>query len=189
MDRYLELRRQSVHILLGLFFLAGIAYNFFFWWSFLFLIVMAIPIVFFAEKIPLVHVHKMLSVLDRKNPFFPGFGAFSFVFSFALITLLFPVEIALPALVIMVVGDGIATLIGHYSGRYALPWNKKKTWEGSLVGVLTAMTAAGLFLPLSLALASAAVALLVESLPLPYPLLDDNVLMPLAAALLLLLVL
>lgn len=37
---------------------------------------------------------------------------------------------------IMAFGDGFANLGGRYWGKHALAWNKKKTWEGSLVFIV-----------------------------------------------------
>jgi dolichol kinase len=58
-----------------------------------------------------------------------------------------------------------------------LPFNKGKTWEGSLAGFFFAFLAGMLFLPTKplAALAGAAIAMTVEVLPLP---INDNLLIP-----------
>ncbi|MGA2385765.1 MAG: hypothetical protein ABSG33_04445 [Candidatus Bathyarchaeia archaeon] len=58
-----------------------------------------------------------------------------------------------------------------------MPFNKGKTWEGSLAGVFFAFLAGMFFLPGKplIALAGAAIAMTVEVLPLPV---NDNVLVP-----------
>ncbi len=58
-----------------------------------------------------------------------------------LLFLLFPahVELALAALTILAFGDGTATLVGKLFGRRRLPWNRQKTWAGTLTFLLVAV--------------------------------------------------
>lgn len=100
---------------------------------------------------------------------------------------------------ILAVGDGMASLVGQAVGGPRLPWNPRKGWAGFAAFVAFGASAAALLwawvarLPLDpgaahwprtlgVALALAVACALVESVPTT---LDDNVTVPLAAALLL----
>lgn len=118
---------------------------------------------------------------------------------FVVMTLLYwkDTPIGMTALMLMCGGDGLADIMGRGSGSAPLPWNKEKTWLGSLgmflggwslalfiLGVYTLAGAAGFgpfavyLLPVTLiALAGT----LIESLPLREV---DNITVTLAAALL-----
>lgn len=104
--------------------------------------------------------------------------------------------IGMVALMLMCGGDGLADIWGRKWGRVKLPWNKKKSWAGSLAvfvgGFVLAAAVVGIYVaagafPGSWAArlpALAAIALagaLVESLPLPDV---DNLTITLAAVLL-----
>jgi uncharacterized protein (TIGR00297 family) len=85
----------------------------------------------------------------------------------------------------MAFGDGAATLVGRAMRIAPLPWNRDKSW-GGLVGFFLAASAGGMALawwmgagtPM-LVLVTALASAIVESLPLG---LDDNVTVPFAAA-------
>ncbi|MEA2062128.1 MAG: hypothetical protein U9P14_00395 [Gemmatimonadota bacterium] len=99
---------------------------------------------------------------------------------------------------VLALGDSISNLAGRAWGRKTLPWSREKTWTGSAAFfvaswagafVLVVWTAAGKGIPLpgtgavmAVTAAAAAVAAVVESLPLAV---DDNITSPLAAALVL----
>jgi dolichol kinase len=61
-------------------------------------------------------------------------------------------------------------------GRRTLSFNKGKTLEGSLIGFAFASSAAAFFVNPFMAISGAAVAMLIESLPLP---INDNLVIPL----------
>ena len=107
-----------------------------------------------------------------------GFAAAPLYFAAGILftLLVFPHPASYAAIAIFCLGDSTASLFG---GRIStsLPFNKSKTWEGSLAGLVFAFLAGLLFLPSKplLAFAGAAIAMTVEVLPLP---LNDNVLVP-----------
>jgi uncharacterized protein (TIGR00297 family) len=93
--------------------------------------------------------------------------------------------IAALAWMIMAFGDGLATLVGKALDGPRLPWNRTKSWSGlgafllgSAIGgfVIGEWMGWGRGLPIAIAILTAAV---VESLPLG---IDDNVTVPIAAA-------
>lgn len=79
-------------------------------------------------------------------------------------------------LVVLGIGDGVSTLVGR-RGSHNLPWNRKKTAEGTLA-FFAGSLAAWIFIgPLSVLLA--AICALTESLDLG---IDDNLLIPVVCA-------
>ena len=63
-------------------------------------------------------------------------------------------------------GDSTASLFGGLIST-SLPFNKGKTWEGSLAGFFFAFLAGTFFVSPWLALVGAAIAMTIEVLPLP----------------------
>ena len=98
--------------------------------------------------------------------------------------LLFPAPISSAAIAIFVLGDSMASLFGGYISKKPLSFNKAKTLEGSVIGFIFAFVGGSIFISPWLALIGAAVAMAIESLPLPV---NDNVLIPLFAGLALML--
>jgi dolichol kinase len=77
------------------------------------------------------------------------------------------------------VGDSSASIFGGLSGT-PLPINKGKTLTGSVAGFLLAFLAGTFFITPWKALVGAAIAMIVEALPLP---LNDNIVIPLCTSL------
>jgi dolichol kinase/phosphoserine phosphatase len=104
-----------------------------------------------------------------------------------LITLvLFPAPVSSATIAIFALGDSTASLFGGLLSKKPLPFNKGKTLEGSIAGFFFAFLAGSFFVSPALALIGAAVAMTIESLPLPV---NDNILIPLCTGLALMLVL
>lgn len=90
-----------------------------------------------------------------------------------------PVAYALAAYGILGLGDAASALIGVAYGRRPLPWNRRKSWEGTAAGFVGGFVAAasfaaayyayaGILMPvafLGIAVAGALVGALLESLP------------------------
>jgi dolichol kinase/phosphoserine phosphatase len=107
-----------------------------------------------------------------------------FAIGILLTLLLFPAPLNGAAIAIFTLGDSTASLFGGLISKKPLPFNKGKTVEGSLAGFFFAFLAGTFFVSPVLALIGAAVAMAIESLPLPV---NDNILIPLGAGLALLL--
>ena len=95
---------------------------------------------------------------------------------------LFPVPASSAAIAIFAWGDSAAAVFGKVLGKGALPFNKGKTLGGSVIGLFFGFLAAAFFVSPLKALVGAAVAMLVECLPLP---LSDNLTVPLTVGLVL----
>ncbi|MGA3060037.1 MAG: HAD-IB family phosphatase [Candidatus Bathyarchaeia archaeon] len=106
-----------------------------------------------------------------------GFAAAPLYFAFGILftLLVFPAPASYAAIAIFCLGDSVASLFGGLIST-SLPFNKGKTWEGSLAGFFLAFLAGTFFVSPFLAFVGAAIAMTVEVLPLPV---NDNVLIPL----------
>ena len=105
-----------------------------------------------------------------------GFAAAPLYFAFGILftLLVFPHPASYAAIAMFCLGDSVASLFGGLIST-SLPFNKGKTWEGSLSGFFFAFLAGSFFVPPLLAFVGAAIAMTVEVLPLPV---NDNVLVP-----------
>ena len=105
-----------------------------------------------------------------------GFAAAPLYFAFGILAtlLLFPTLAGGAAIAMFCFGDSAASLFGGLIST-SLPFNKGKTWEGSMAGFFFAFLAGTFFVSPWLALAGAAIAMIIEVLPLP---INDNVLIP-----------
>jgi len=98
---------------------------------------------------------------------------------------LFPAPVNGAAIAIFTLGDSTASLFGGLISKKPLPFNKGKTLEGSFWGFFFAFLAGSFFVSPGLALIAAAVAMIIESLPLPV---NDNITIPLGTGLALMLI-
>jgi dolichol kinase len=125
-----------------------------------------------GKTLPLID--KALSFFERPNE--PaGFGALAYFAGILACLTLFEAPLSISILFILAISDGVSTIIGKKFGHHSLPFNKKKTFEGSLAFFASAL----LIVPFGgiPALVAAIFATIIESLPLP---LDDNLTIPLA---------
>jgi dolichol kinase len=87
--------------------------------------------------------------------------------------------IANSAILLLLIGDSASTLVGRRWGKHKLPFNKFKSYEGSLaflsVGFLCSMT----LLPIVPAFFGATIGALTEA----YSPIDDNIPIPIISAL------
>jgi HAD superfamily phosphoserine phosphatase-like hydrolase len=107
-----------------------------------------------------------------------------FALGIAISLLLFPEPIRYVAIAVLTLGDGGAHVFGMKFGKTRLPFNKGKNLEGTIFGFLFAFLGAMVFVGPVKALIAAAVGMIVEGLPCP---INDNLTMPLASGLILLL--
>jgi dolichol kinase len=96
---------------------------------------------------------------------------------------LFPLNAAAAAVSVLAIGDSVSTVVGRSWGRHKLPINKDKSWEGSAAFFIGALFVLMFFANPVKALMVAAAATAVEAAPR----MDDNLTIPLATGLALLL--
>jgi HAD superfamily phosphoserine phosphatase-like hydrolase len=105
-----------------------------------------------------------------------GFAAAPLYFAGGILftLLVFPHPASYAAIAMFCLGDSAASIFGGLIST-ALPFNKGKTWEGSIGGFVFAFLAGLFFVHPIYALIGAAIAMTIEVLPLP---INDNVLIP-----------
>ncbi len=99
--------------------------------------------------------------------------------------LLFPQNIGDAAIVILTLGDGLASILGTLFGRTRNPFNRSKTIEGTILGFITAFLVSSLLVHVKIALLGAVIGAVVESYGKP---IDDNISVPLLSGLAMILV-
>ena len=120
-------------------------------------------------RIPMISV--LVEKLERENVR-PGQGALSFAMSSLFCLVLFEKEVVVPAVVILSLLDGVATLAGYYFGNH--PVVGKKTAEGTIAGIGVTFFA---LLPL-LPPVQAAVSVLLAGITELLSPVDDNLTIP-----------
>jgi phosphoserine phosphatase len=108
-----------------------------------------------------------------------------FALGIAISLLIFPAPISYVAITTITLGDGFAHIFGMKFGKHRLPFNKGKNLEGTIFGFIFAFLGSLIFVNPTMALIAAAFGMLIESLPLP---LNDNLTIPFATGLLLMLI-
>lgn len=178
----LELRRNIAHLLLGTFFaflvvslphelvLVGNAV----------LISGLIVASFLHQRYNIAFLTWLFTHFDRPSKFTAKGAITFFVGTFIAVLLFAPLYAALSILV-LAVGDSLATIAGHYAGKHAL--FKKKTLEGTITFFICAFAILVFFVAPTKALLVALVASATELITPPS--LDDNLTIPFVTGLLL----
>ncbi|MBU0532269.1 hypothetical protein KKB44_02125 [Candidatus Micrarchaeota archaeon] len=181
-----ETQRQIFHIILGIVTIAILLYyskGFMIAAVFFTIIAGTIVINMRLLKKKIAFVQWFEKHFERKNIWFPGWGSACYAAG-VLIPLTFLTNNAEIAAIIfmLAVGDGFSTLIGRI-GKTKLPYNKKKTLEGTVAFFVATLPAyyfvGSLIVPLAI------IGAIVESIDLK---IDDNLTIPIAGTAFLLVV-
>lgn len=133
-------------------------------------------------KLPIIEPILLYFERPHHRKKFPGKGSFFMVLGALLSVVFFEKNVALASISVMALGDSVTNIFGRYFGEVKLPYNKKKTIDGAILGVVAASLAAFFFVPLHMAFLGSLVAMFVETLDLKIGIeLDDNVLIPVVA--------
>lgn len=191
-----ELRRQAFHLLLGLVTVTLFYYNVLITPIFMFLVLVfgfILSYIAKSHKIPVIS--SLINFFERpdERTRFPGRGALFFTAGVLLVIELFPKDVAIVSILILAVGDSVSHIIGRYFGRTKNPFlETEKLLEGTLAGSLVAFPIAVLFapsIPWWHILLACFGAMFVEAIELEANKreVDDNIIVPLAAGAILLL--
>ncbi len=93
--------------------------------------------------VPKSRIKKYLYRVYEKNKINGGFYYF---LALLVIVLIFPPYVAAASWAILALGDGMATLIGKKFKGFSLPWNKKKTYPGTISFIIFGSFGAFVFL-------------------------------------------
>ncbi len=180
-----ESARKLLHVAMGAF---ALLLRVLTWWEAAALA--AAALVFNTFVLPRIAGRKISRPTDLERGY--PLGVLVYPLSVLLLIVAFPrrPDIAASAWGILACGDGMATLVGLRFGRHPLPWNREKTWEGSITFVVAGGGAAVLlawwtspaispvppaWFILAGPLLAAVTAALVESIPIR---LEDNFSVP-----------
>jgi dolichol kinase len=173
-----ELRRKLFHLFFGIFLIFLLFYSgrrqlIIFLGIVLFLGIIMILLMQSGRKISIADW--LEETFERENVRFPGYGAFWYVVGALLLSIFLDncSEIA-AGIVTLAAGDSTATIFGII-GHHRLPYNRRKTWEGSIAFFVFSLPAC-LFVGWT-GVALAGLAAIAESLPTP---MDDNLLVPIS---------
>ena len=129
---------------------------------------------------------------EEQKKKFPGKGLIFFFIGFLLVMQLFPKDIALAAMMVLTFGDSISHLFGAQFGqtKNIFNGNSKKLLEGTFAGTVAGFMGAVFFVPIPEAFFGSAVAMIAEviTIDLNDHTLDDNLVVPLIAGTIMLLV-
>ena len=171
-----EFFRQIVHIVFGTIFVAltvffGIGFTL--QMLILFFIFGAIISFLIMKKKKIPFFSEIVGIAGRGNEKeLPGQGALLFFLGAIITMALFSrTEIVIGALIVLVYGDGFATVVGKSFGKTKLL--NSKTLEGTLAGIISSAILLSLFFPLNVSIITAVIGMLAEFLPI-----DDNLTIP-----------
>lgn len=129
-----------------------------------------------GRGLPLFFEVTMLAA-TKEEKMAPALKPLYYALGIAFSILIFPRAIEDLAIIMLTVGDGLAGAFGRLFGRIPIPYNKRKTVEGSLLGFSFAFLSAAFLAPVEAALVGAVAGALTESLGK----LEDNLLVPLSS--------
>lgn len=173
-----EIERQIFHLLMGLGALAALLIlgkGMLMGMTFFIVLIglLLINLTFIGKKIGLVTW--FLERFERTNIPFVGWGSACYATGVLIVATFLPsVEQAAAAILILALGDAASTLVGM-KGKIKLPYNKRKTLEGSISFFIASLP--GYFFVGPVIIPIAVVGAVVESLDLPF---DDNITVPIA---------
>lgn len=183
----LELKRQLMHILVGLATLALIYYEILSPLAIFLLIVAGILLSFLVKRIHIPIISHFLDHFEREEQrkIFPGKGTIFFFVGVLLSLQLFEQNIAYASIMVLTFGDSISHLFGAKFGRWRNIFNgkSKKLLEGTLMGTLAGFFGAVFFVPIPEAFLGSLGAMIAEVIKIDFNenTLDDNLVVPLVA--------
>ncbi len=188
----LEFRRKLLHITSGI--LAVIALKYWglgiFFFMLLLVVGLLVSVISSRHRLPLIGW--FLDTFDRPGGPLPGWGSITYVISVILLLGFFGKgDITYASIMILALGDSVSSMVGMRLEKSTRLWKTRhplsadKLLEGTLFGFVAASLGAMLFVSISEAVVASAVAMTVETIEFrvrKHPV-DDNVLVPLSAAL------
>lgn len=183
-----EIHRKIIHILLGS---TGIV---FYYYNLInaFIVLLLLLIAFFSllilNNVNVKFLSSFVNYLSREHKF-KGIGVLTFGLGVFLAMFLFRKDIALASISILTFGDSMSNLYGRLIGKTPLIWNSLKNAEGTIFAILFSSLIASLFVNPIYALISSTFSLILEGfhLSINKTSVDDNILIPVIAGTILLL--
>tara|TARA_Y100000310_G_C20451924_1_gene701169 strand:- start:223 stop:807 length:585 start_codon:yes stop_codon:yes gene_type:complete len=181
----LEIKRQSIHILLGIMIVLLLNFDLINATLLFFVFAIGLTLSLLSTKFKVPIIHQFLGTFDRKKDLedFPGKGAVFYILGAFVVVLLFPKNIALASLMILALGDSFSRLVGPY-GYLKHPFHSEKFFEGVIAGTIAGFLGALFFVSWLPALLASSFSMLIEGFDLRIKnfKIDDNLLIPVVAA-------
>ena len=181
----LEIKRQLVHILLGITLVILLNFNLINSTVIFVIFIIGLALSLSSRKFHIPIIYGFLKIFERKEDLesFPGKGAIFYFLGAFLVVFIFPKDIALASIMILALGDSVSRLVGPY-GYLKHPFHNEKFFEGVIVGSIVGFLGALIFVSWILALAGCLISMLLEGIDLRIKgfKIDDNLLIPLIAS-------
>ncbi len=182
-----ELGRQFLHIMIGLSTVLLLYLDILSPLSLFLLVIIGIFASLICKRIRLPVFSFFLDNFEREQEkkSFPGKGMIFFFIGVLLVSHLFPLDIALAAIMILTLGDSVSHIIGEHFGQVKNIFNKdgKKFLEGTIAGTAVGFLGAALFVSVPEAIFGSGFAMLAEVVKIDFndSTIDDNLVVPLVA--------
>ena len=184
--RNVEMKRKFLHLFLGIILVALLMFGFIGTIHVFFMIIIMIIISFLSKKHKIPVVYWFLKNFEREENLkkFPAKGFIFYLIGAFLVLLFFPMDIAMPAILVLAFADSIGHMFGIRFGKIPHPFVSTKFLEGWIVGLIAGFIGAFIFVPWHEALAASFFAMLVEGIEIKIGTdeIDDNLIIPLVAA-------
>jgi len=139
-----------------------------------------------SKKYRIPGVHWFLQNFDRDRDLkrFPARGFIYYLIGVFLVLQFFPLDIAMPSILVLAFADSVGHLFGIKFGKKRHPFVSTKFIEGWVAGFIAGFIAAAFLIPWYEALAASFFAMLVDGIEVKIGAdeIDDNLIMPLVAA-------
>jgi dolichol kinase len=154
------------------------------------IIVIGVILSLLCRRYKLPVIETFLTYFERKEhrKIHPGRGPLLLVVGCFIALFFFEHNIALASIMVLAIGDSFTNIFGPF-GKMKTRLHKKKFLEGTITGIIGATLGAMLFIPFWIAFVATLIAMFVELADLSKYYLDDNILIPVIAGLIMTLLL
>ena len=189
---WFEIRRKIFHILLGISLVFLISYSLINWFIVLLIFLLGIVVSISSKYVDLPFIDPLLKIFDRPEhkKFLPGKSVILLFLAILILMIFFDTKIICASILIWAFGDSFSAIVGKHYGRIRHPLNNDRLIEGTLAGIFMATIVSMYYVGLFAAFIASLVSMSIESLELKFlkhPL-DDNFLVPIIAAIVLVLI-
>lgn len=185
-----EFRRQIAHLFIGMTIVFLLKLKLLSSGLLFVILIIGGLISFISRKYKIPIIYEILLFFERPEDLktFPGKGSLFLIMGSWLTTIFFKEDIALAAIMIVAIGDSVATIIGKFFGKIKNPLNSQKHLEGTVLAIVFSTLGAFYFVNFKAAFAASLITLVIESI---YPsrlskIIDDNLIIPIIAGLIIL---
>lgn len=181
-----EIKRKILHLAFGILLVILLMYGIITKLHLLILLILVVILFNLSKKYRIPFFDSLLENFEREQYIksFPGKGVIFYIVGVLLTLSFFPLDIALPAILVLAFADSVGHLFGIKFGKVKHPYVSKKFIEGWVAGLIAGFLAASIFVPWHEALAASFFAMLVDGIEFEEGAddIDDNLIIPLIAA-------